>query len=137
MKCLLRRVVKIDLIAIILLTLYGNVNATTNIYNFTSKQQEAQFSHLLKELRCLVCQNQDLNDSNADLAKDLREEVYNLVTNNQSDSEIIHYLTTRYGDFILFKPPVRSITLLLWYGPLGFFLFGMLAFLFFCIKRRA
>src|ERR1044072_112926 len=76
-------------------------------YPFDSVKKEAQFNYLLKELRCLVCQNQDLADSNADLAKDLRAQVYELVQEGKTDTEISDYLTDRYGDFILFKPPVK------------------------------
>lgn len=97
-------------------------------YPLDSAKKEAQFNHLLKDLRCLVCQNQDLADSNADLAKDLRDQVYQLVKEGKSDTEISDYLTSRYGDFILFKPPVKAITLLLWFGPALFLLLGFLIF---------
>ena len=103
--------------------------APTAVYSFDQPKQAAQFQGLLKELRCLVCQNQDLADSNAGLAKDLRREVYHMVKAGQSDQDIVHYLTTRYGDFILFKPPVKSLTLLLWFGPGLFLLLGLLIFL--------
>ena len=111
-----------------------NVYANS-MYPLDTARQEAQFNHLLKELRCLVCQNQDLADSNASLAKDLRQQVYELVKEGQSDTEIIQYLTDRYGDFILFNPPVKSITLLLWFGPLLFLLLGLLIFWRSCFKR--
>lgn len=99
-----------------------------NLYPFQTERQEAQFQHLLRDLRCLVCQNQDLVDSNAELANDLRNEVYKLVQSGQSDDEIIQLLTDRYGDFILFKPPVKSITFLLWGGPLLFLVLGFYIF---------
>ena len=120
-----------------LLLLLINLNtyaASEMLYPFASQKQEAQFNHLLKELRCLVCQNQDLADSNSGLAKDLRQDVYELVQNNQSDSEIIQYLTSRYGDFILFKPPMKLLTILLWFSPVLFLLLGLLIFYFYCIK---
>lgn len=100
----------------------------SSIYPFDSVKKEAQFNHLLKELRCLVCQNQDLADSNAELAKDLRAQVYQLVSEGKSDVEISNYLTTRYGDFILFKPPIKTITYLLWFGPALFLILGFLIF---------
>ena len=87
------------------------------LYPFETRAKEVQFQHLLKELRCLVCQNQDLADSHASLADDLRREVYLLVQKGNSDDTIRSYLTTRYGDFILFKPPVIGVTWLLWFGP--------------------
>lgn len=112
-----------------LLFLFGTVPvlASSN-YPLDSAKKEAQFNHLLKDLRCLVCQNQDLADSNADLAKDLRNQVYLLVKDGKSDTEISDYLTARYGDFILFKPPVKAVTYLLWFGPALFLLLGFLIF---------
>lgn len=105
-------------------------------YPFDSAKKEAQFDHLLKDLRCLVCQNQDLADSNADLAKDLKNQVYQLVKEGKSDSEITDYLTSRYGDFILFKPPVKAITYLLWFGPALFLVFGFLIFWRTCFYKK-
>lgn len=98
------------------------------MYPLETAKQESQFKHLLADLRCLVCQNQDLNDSNAGLAKDLRREVYNRVKDGQSDQEIITYLTDRYGDFILFNPPLKGITFFLWFAPLIFVGVGMFIF---------
>lgn len=103
--------------------------SATPLYPFSTPRQEAQFTHLLHDLRCLVCQNQDLADSNAPLAKDLRNEVYSRVTDGQSDDEIIQYLTDRYGDFILFKPPVKVLTAFLWFGPILFMIMGLWIFL--------
>ncbi|MDF1683164.1 MAG: cytochrome c-type biogenesis protein CcmH [Legionellaceae bacterium] len=99
------------------------------IYPFETQKKQAQFRGLLRDLRCLVCQNQDLADSNAGLAKDLRDEVYAHVQAGESDDEIIRYLTMRYGDFILFKPPVKAVTSLLWFGPALFLAIGLMLFL--------
>lgn len=110
---------------------YANVqgaNQLTSLYPLDTPQQEAQFNHLLKDLRCLVCQNQDLSDSNAPLAKDLRREVYVLVQSRKSDGEITQYLTARYGDFILFKPPFKGSTVFLWFGPIVFLCIGFVIF---------
>jgi len=106
-----------------------------SLYPLETPQKEAQFEHLLKNVRCLVCQNQDLADSNADLAKDLRLQVYHLVQEGKSDNEIIDYLASRYGDFVLFKPPVKALTLLLWFGPFLFLIFGVVIFWRTCFKR--
>lgn len=106
------------------------------LYPFENRKQEAQFQHLLRELRCLVCQNQDLADSNAELAKDLRNEVYHLVTTGKSDIEITNYLTARYGDFILFNPPIKTLTWMLWFGPVLFMVLGLWVFWLTCLKRR-
>lgn len=108
---------------------------SNSLYPLETPRQEAQFDSLLKELRCLVCQNQDLADSNAGLAKDLRNQVYEMVKAGKTDSEITNYLTDRYGDFILFNPPVKSITLLLWFGPACFLLLGLFIFWRTCLKR--
>lgn len=116
-------------------SLSWQANANT-LYPLPSKKQEAQFQYLLKELRCLVCQNQDLADSNASLAQDLRNQVYGMVKHGDSDTEIIQYLTSRYGDFILFNPPVKGVTALLWYGPALFLLLGLFIFWRTCLKRN-
>lgn len=121
--------------ALILLLLIQTQSFANTFYPLETAKQEAQFNHLLRELRCLVCQNQDLADSNAGLAKDLREEVYQLVKSGKSDTEITSYLTERYGDFILFKPPVKAITALLWFGPAVFMVLGLLIFWRTCLRR--
>lgn len=117
------------LIAFLCIVLMSGVVHANDLYPLPTARQDAQFEHLLKELRCLVCQNQDLADSNAGLAKDLRLQVYNRVKLGQSDQEIIDYLTDRYGDFILFNPPVKSITAMLWVAPLMFVFIGLLLFI--------
>lgn len=121
------------LFIVLSMLLFANFSNANSMYPLNSAKEEAQFNHLLKELRCLVCQNQDLADSNAQLAKDLRSQVYQLVQDGKSDTEIYNYLTSRYGDFILFKPPVKAVTWLLWFGPfvflmLGFFIFWRTSF---------
>lgn len=95
---------------------------------------EQRLKNLETELRCLVCQNQTLADSNAGLAEDLRKEVRTLAEQGKSDDEIKQFLTTRYGDFVLYNPPVKAITLLLWFGP--FMLLAAGAGIFFFIVRR-
>ncbi|WP_370449371.1 cytochrome c-type biogenesis protein CcmH [Legionella sp. km772] len=116
---------------------FVSLSYASSMYPLESPKQEAQFEHLLKNLRCLVCQNQDLADSNADLAKDLRLQVYNLVKEGKSDTEINDYLSARYGDFVLFKPPVKAVTLLLWFGPLLFLFLGVVIFWRTCFKRAS
>ena len=105
------------------------------LYPLESPKQQAQFTHLLKDLRCLVCQNQDLADSNASLAKDLRLQVYQLVRAGKSDMEIRDYLSSRYGDFILFNPPVKAATYLLWFGPFLFLMLGFFIYWRTCFRR--
>ena len=100
--------------------------AAINTLPFQNNAQEKRYDHLIEELRCLVCQNQNLADSNADLAKDLRTQVYNMIMQGKSDQEILDYMVDRYGDFVLYRPPVKSTTYLLWAGP---FLLLLLAFI--------
>jgi cytochrome c-type biogenesis protein CcmH len=95
---------------------------------------EARLKALSEELRCLVCQNQTLADSTAPLAEDLRREVRELAQQGKSDAEIKQYLVARYGDFVLYKPPVKPTTWLLWFGPFAFLLGG--ALIWFVVLRR-
>lgn len=86
---------------------------------FDTAEQRERYHDLLEELRCLVCQNESLASSGAGLAQDLRDEVYRLVvTEGRSRAEAIEFLTDRYGDFVLYRPPVNPATWLLWFGPL-------------------
>ncbi len=84
---------------------------------FEDKDQQDRFNQLTQELRCLVCQNQNLAGSDADLAKDLRQQTYEMLTQGKSRAEVVDYMVTRYGDFVLYRPPVKSSTMLLWAGP--------------------
>ena len=96
---------------------------------------EKRLHNLSQELRCLVCQNETLADSRADLAEDLRREIREQMRTGKSDKEIIAFLTERYGQFILYRPRVTPTTYLLWFGPFVLLLAG-LAFLFLYIKQR-
>ncbi len=102
---------------------------------YQSSGEEARFRKLVEEIRCLVCQNQNLADSDAFLAKDLRNEILKLMRNGQSDSQIKVFLTERYGDFVLYRPPFKSATWLLWLGP-GFVVAIGLWFIILTIRRR-
>ena len=92
-------------------------------------QLEARVKLLAEELRCLVCQNQTIADSNAPLAVDLRDQVREKVKQGESDQEIIDYVVARYGDFVRYRPPLKTSTVLLWFGPVLLFL-GALVVLF-------
>lgn len=98
-------------------------------------QVEARLKTLAVELRCLVCQNQTLADSNAPLAEDLRREVREMIAKNMSDKEIIDFLVTRYGDFVLYRPPLKTTTTLLWVGPFLLLIGGAIA-LVMALRRR-
>ena len=91
---------------------------------FASQQQQERFNKLTEELRCLVCQNQNLADSDAPLAHDLRREVHEMVLAGRTNEQIKQFLVTRYGDFVLYRPPVQENTYLLWLGPLVLLLAG-------------
>ena len=97
---------------------------------------EKRLQHLSEELRCLVCQNQTIADSNAELAQDLRREIRGMIRDGKSDREIIDFMVVRSGDFVLYRPPVQGNTLLLWGGPLALMLLG-LAVLLRYLRRRA
>lgn len=103
-----------------------SVYASNASFVFDNEAQRHQFQSILKNLRCLVCQNQDLLDSDAPLAQDLKTRVYTLLKANQSEAAIEAYLTERYGDFILFNPPFKPSTWLLWLAPGLFLLLGLL-----------
>ncbi len=97
---------------------------------------EERLKRLETELRCLVCQNQTLADSNAPLAEDLRREVRTLANSGKSDDEIRAYLVARYGDFVLYLPPVKGTTWLLWAGPFGLLAAGLAVWLLVLRRRR-
>ncbi len=97
---------------------------------------EKRLQKLSEELRCLVCQNQTIADSNAELAQDLRREVRTMIKDGKTDNEIVDFMVTRYGDFVLYRPPVKGITLLLWGGPIALMLFGVFALRGY-LRRRA
>src|SRR3989442_11978102 len=96
---------------------------------------EPRMKALTEQLRCLVCQNETLADSRADLAEDLRKQIREQMLTGKTDQEIIAFLTQRYGDFVLYKPPVKSTTYLLWFGPFVLLLGGT-AVLYRFVKRR-
>ena len=97
---------------------------------------EQRVQRLSEELRCLVCQNQSLADSHADLAIDLKNQVREKLRQGASEAEVITFMTERYGDFVLYRPPVKATTWLLWFGP-GLLMVAGLAALFLRLRRRA
>jgi len=98
------------------------VQARVEVQQFANSQIEADYKQLINELRCLVCQNQNLADSNAELAQDMRKQVSEQLSKGSSKDEIVTYMVERYGDFVMYRPPFKSSTILLWLGPLVFFL---------------
>jgi len=111
-------------LTIVLILGSGPLQATATLesFKFADDAAEQHFKDLIAELRCLVCQNQSLADSDAELAHDLRAEVYEMVQDGKSDAEIIEFLVARYGDFVLYNPPMKPSTYLLWFGPFALLL---------------
>ena len=109
--------------------------AKVEVLEFETPEHEERYNNLIAELRCLVCQNQNLADSNAELAVDLRRKTYEMVSKDKSEKEIASYMGERYGDFVLYRPPLNSSTLLLWTGPFIILLIGV-SLLIRTIRRR-
>ena len=127
------------LVALLLITsaLLGMAHAGSLAqFDFSGPVTQEHFKQVLGKLRCLVCQNETLLDSQAELAQDLRREVYDLMASGKSDQEVIDFLTARYGDFVLYDPPVKPSTYLLWYGPFALFVVGVVALLVTVRRRR-
>ncbi|HEX5693347.1 MAG TPA: cytochrome c-type biogenesis protein [Arenimonas sp.] len=122
-----------------LLTLLLALSATATAFEpiaFRDAAEEARFRELSAELRCVMCQNQSLADSNAEIAQDLRLQVLDLMREGKSDREIKDYLVARYSDFVLYSPPVRPSTWLLWFGP-GLLLLGGAVVVVVVVRRRS
>lgn len=120
------------------LGLAGSVSASTNVanYEFETAAEERQFRELINELRCPKCQNQTIAESDAPLALDLRERVYEMTREGRSREEILTYMRQRYGDFVHYKPPMNASTLVLWWGPGLVLLIGILTIVFMARRRR-
>jgi cytochrome c-type biogenesis protein CcmH len=123
----------------LLLTFTQTVYSQTNLAQPLAKDpvMEARVMDIAKDLRCLVCQNETIAGSHAELAIDLRHQIQDLLEAGKSRSEIMQYMVDRYGDFVLYKPPVKSTTLILWVGPFLLMLLGMWALRNFVKKQTA
>ena len=113
------------------LALTGVARAAIDTYEFKDEAERERFRVLTEELRCPKCQNQNIADSNAPIATDLRREIFRMLEEGKGDDEIVDYLVARYGDFVRYKPPVNGRTLLLWYGPAGLLVLGVIV-----LRRR-
>jgi len=116
--------------------LFGNAAHAIDPLPFKDRAEEVRFQNLARQLRCLVCQNQDLADSDADLAKDLRQQVFEMMRAGKSDAEIKDFLVARYNDFVLYDPPLKPGTWLLWFTPFALVALGAIA-LVRILRRRA
>lgn len=103
------------------------VQAVVEYHPFDDPVKEDAYQTLISELRCLVCQNQTIADSNADLAKDLRQQVYDMLQQGKSRQDVVDFMTQRYGDFVMYRPAFNAKTGLLWLGPVAFLLIGIIA----------
>ena len=104
---------------VVLLTFAGMAHAQAiEPMPFADHAQELRFQHLTQQLRCPMCQNETLADSNAPIARDLRNQIFQLMQHGQSDEQIKQYLVARYSDYVLYDPPLKPGTMLLWFGPL-------------------
>ncbi|GAB4346072.1 MAG: cytochrome c-type biogenesis protein CcmH [Gammaproteobacteria bacterium] len=112
-------------------------HAAIEAYEFQNPQQEKAFKELTFELRCLVCQNQNIADSNADLAKDLRSEIHKMLVEGKDKQQVVDFMVQRYGDFVLYRPPVNTATMLLWFGPFVIGIIGLVLLIRFIRGRAA
>ena len=102
---------------ILILILFANTLFAIDIHEFETEKQRLDYQQLTEELRCLVCQNQNIADSDAGLAKDLRNEVAKLIKQGQTQTQVTDYMVERYGDFVRYSPPMRADTIVLWVMP--------------------
>jgi len=110
--------------------------ASIDLYEFSSEANELRYKELTKELRCPKCQNQDIADSNAPIAADMRREVHRLLEAGESDRSIVGFMVDRFGEFVSYKPKVKPDTYLLWYGPWVLLFLGVVM-IFFMASRRS
>ncbi|GGC07085.1 cytochrome c-type biogenesis protein CcmH [Marinobacterium zhoushanense] len=117
-----------------LLLAAATAQAAIEAYEFDDEATEERFQQLTEELRCPKCQNNNIADSNSPIASDLRREVYRMLNQGASDDEVVDFMVTRYGEFVLYRPRVSEMTWILWYGP--FVLLGIGAVVVLLISRR-
>jgi cytochrome c-type biogenesis protein CcmH len=134
-SALLAKTAKLFFIAF-LFSIFLPAFSAQDAYPFTTIKEATRFQTLTTQLRCLVCQNQTLAESEAPLADDLRRQIYNKMLSGQSDPQIVAYLTARYGNFILYRPPFVPTTLFLWLGPAIFLCLASSGLLYFIRQRK-
>jgi len=112
-------------ILLILLFAFVPAHAGIEVRSFKTPEQEARYKHLTNTLRCLVCQNENLADSNAELAGQLRDQIYKMINEGSNDKQIVEYMVARYGNFVLYSPPLIPTTYFLWIGPFVLLIIGI------------
>lgn len=125
------------ILTLLMSVMLGSADATFDVRQFNTPEDEARYKALIEELRCTVCQNQNIADSNAELAADLRRKTYELVQQGMSNREITNFMVERYGNFVLYRPPLSAGTLILWAGPFLALAFGGFLLLRVISRRRA
>lgn len=125
------------LLAVMLLLCAGVAQAAIDTYEFNDEATRERFTALAAELRCPKCQNQNIADSNSPIAKDLRDELHRMLETGASDGEIVDFMVTRYGEFVLYRPRMSNQTYLLWYGPAALLVIGIVVVLLVSGKRKS
>ena len=118
------------------LSMAGVAHAAIDTYEFAKEADRERFRELTKELRCPQCQNQDIADSNAPIAADLRKEIFRMLGEGKDNQQIIDFMVDRYGDFVRYKPALNAKTALLWFGPAGLLLGGFVIIAVIVRRRR-
>ena len=119
----------------VLLLIFSTQVLAVDYQQLADPERQKTYELINSELRCLVCQNQTIADSNAELAADLRRQVFEMLQQGKSKNEIIQFMTERYGDFVLYNPPLKTKTALLWLGPIAFLLVGF-AMIFWFVRHK-
>ena len=132
----MKHIVSVLILLISLLITNQSQASSVETYVFSDPSYELRFHELNKILRCPKCQNQNLADSNSLISQDLRREVKRLLEEGRSDDQITEFMVMRYGSFVLYKPKLDKITYLLWYGPIGFGIFGLVMLVLVVIRQK-
>ncbi|MDY0249730.1 MAG: cytochrome c-type biogenesis protein CcmH [Pseudomonas sp.] len=115
---------------------FTSAHAAIDTYDFADQAERDRYRVLTEELRCPKCQNQNIADSDAPIAMDMRAEIFKKLENGESNDEIVEFLVDRYGDFVRYNPPVNRSTAILWYGPFALLAIGFLMVAVIVIRRR-
>lgn len=124
------------LVSMLLVMTLGVAQASIDVYEFSSEDNRQRYLELTRELRCPKCQNQDIADSNAPIAQDMRREVHRLVEQGESSDSVVDFMVERFGEFVSYKPKVTPATYALWYGPFVFLGLGILVVVLVAMQRR-